>query len=185
MRLRKRRFLWTLGFVALAALPIHAEEPVYRTIEMPARESYRKPYDTWDSGRERDPEFQRHVKITVSPATFPYPLLKYRFNVHSTELESGNAAPLYSQAWAEYEKIYAEAEKNWYASNEYFELKKNGASEEKILGELFRAVPLEPAWPNSSYPKRVSPEEEAKFYKSMVPVYQLLEKASRMPTNMP
>ena len=44
----------------------------------------------------------------------------------STELESGNAAPLYSQAYAEYEKIYAEAEKNWYASNEYFELKKSG-----------------------------------------------------------
>jgi hypothetical protein len=180
MRLRKRRLLWVPGIIALAALTIHAAEPVNRTITMPARESYRKPYDSWEFEWEKGSEFQRRIKITVSPATFPYPLLKYRFNIYSTELESSNAAPLYSQAWAEYEKIYAKAEKNWYASNEYFELKKSGASQDKIVGELFRAVPLKPAWPNDSYPKSVSPEEEAKFYKSMEPVYQLLEKASRM-----
>ncbi|MGO9112548.1 MAG: hypothetical protein ACLP9L_25235 [Thermoguttaceae bacterium] len=180
MRLLKRGLLWGLAMIASTALPIRAEEPVNRSIRMPARELYRKPYDTADGGMTRDPEFQRHVIITVSPATFPYPLLKYRFNTYSTELESGNAAPLYSQAWAEFERIYAEAEKNWYASNECFELKKSGASEDRILGELFRAVPLGPAWANNSYPKRVSPEEEAKFYESMKPVYQLLEKASRM-----
>jgi len=179
MRLQIRGLLWALGIVALAGLPIHAEEPVNRTIAMPARASYRKPQDTWQSEAKPDTEFQRHIKITVSPATFPYPLLKYRFNVYSTELEPGNAAPLYSQAWAEYEKIYAQAEKNWYASNEYFELKKSGASENKILSELFHVVPLEPAWANN-FPKSVSPAEEAKFYKSMAPVYQLLEKASRM-----
>ncbi len=179
MRLQKRRLLWALGIIALAALPIYAEEPVNRTITMPARASYRKPQDTWQSEAKPDTEFQRHIKITVSPATFPYPLLKYRLNIYSTELEPGNAAPLYSQAWAEYEKIYARAEKNWYASNEYFELKKSGASENKILSELFRVVPCEPEWANN-FPKSVSPAEEAKFYKSMAPVYQLLEKASRM-----
>ena len=47
MRLRKRRLLWALGMIALAALPIRADEPEYRTIKMPARESYRKPYDSW------------------------------------------------------------------------------------------------------------------------------------------
>ena len=175
MRLRKRRLLWALGIIALVAQPIRAEEPENTTIKMPARESYREHYDSY----EQNSEFQRHVKITVSPAKFPYPLLKYRFNIYSTELESGNAAPLYSQAWAEYEKIYARAEKNWYASNEYFALKKSGASEEKILRELFRVVPLKPAWPYC-WPKSVLPDEEAKFHKSMAPVYQLLEKASRM-----
>ena len=177
MRLQKRSWLYGLGLVALTVLPIHAEEPVNRTIKMPARESYRKPDDKY--GHEAG-GFQRHVIITVSPAKFPYPLLKYRLNMDSTELESGNAAPLYSQAHAECEKIYVEAEKNWYASNEFFELKKRGASQEKILGELFRAVPLKPVWSNRSFPKSVSPEEEAKFYHSMEPVYRLLEKASRM-----
>jgi hypothetical protein len=183
MRLQKRGLLWGLAMIALAALPARGEEPVDKTIKMPARESYRKPFDTWNNSADQeadDSEFQRHVKITVSPAAFPYPLLKYRLNVYSTELEFGNAAPLYMQAWAEYEKNYAEAEKNWYASKEFLELKKSGASEDKILGELFRAVPLEPAWPNGSYPKSISPAEEAKFYKSMDLVYQLLEKASRM-----
>ena len=179
MRLQKRGLLWGLGIFALTALPMRAEEPVNRSIKMPAREQYRKPYDTNDGGTP-DPEFQRHVKITVSPATFPYPLLKYRLHMDSAELESGNAAPLYSQAWAEYEKIYAEAEKHWYASKEYFELKKSGASEDRIVGELFRAVPLFRAWPYSSFPKSVSPAEEAKFYHSMEPVYRLLDKASRM-----
>jgi hypothetical protein len=180
MQWGKRVLLWGLGLIALAALPIRGEETVNRSIKMPARESYRKPYDSWEDSEYQEAEFQRVVKITVSPATFPYPLLKYRFNTYSTELEFGNAAPLYMQAFAEYEKIYGEAEKNWYASKEYFELKKSGASEDKIIGEMFRAVPLEPAWPNSSYPKSVSPEEEAKFYKAMEPVYRLMEKASRM-----
>ena len=141
--------------IAAAALPIRAEEPVNRTIKMPARESYRKPYDVWVSGREKSSEFQRHIKITVSPATFPYPLLKYRLNTYSTELESGNAAPLYSQALAEYQRIYAEAERNWYASNEYFALKKSGVSEDRIEGELF-ARSRSPAWPYGSFPKKVS-----------------------------
>jgi len=182
MRFEKRGLLWGLAMIASTALPIRAEEPVNRSIKMPARESYRKPYeyDTWNADRKEYSEFPRHIKITVSPATFPYPLLKYRFNAHFMELETGNAAPLYYQAWAEYEKTYAEAEKNWYASNEYFELKKSGASNDRILGELFRAVPLLPAWPNGSYPKSVSPQEEAKFYRSMEPVYRLLDKASRM-----
>lgn len=180
MRLQKRSLLWGLGIAALTVLPIHADGAVYSTIEMPARKQYRKPYDSWSGGMTPDREFQRHVKIMVSPAKFPYPLLKYRLHMDSTELESGNAAPLYAQALAEYEKICAEAEKNWYASKEYFELKKSGASEDKILDELFRAVPLKNAWPYNSFPKSVSPEEEAKFYKSMAPVYQLLEKAARM-----
>jgi hypothetical protein len=180
MRLRKRGLVWGLAMIALAALPVRGDEPVNKSIKMPARESFRKPWDSWDHADYEDAEFQRRVKITVSPAMFPYPLLKYRFNVYSTELEFGNAAPLYSQAYEEFEKIYAEAEKNWYASSAYYDLKKSGASEDRILAELFRAVPLEPQWPNDLYPKTVSPEEEAKFYQSMEPVYRLLEKASRM-----
>ena len=148
MRLQKRGLLWVLGIVAVTVLRLHAEEPVNRSIKLPAREQYRKPYDTNDGGIP-DPEFQRHAILTVSPAKFPYPLLKYRLNMDSTELESGNAAPLYLQAWAEFERICAEAEKNWYASNEFFELKKSGASQDKILGELFRAVPCKPEWSNS------------------------------------
>jgi hypothetical protein len=168
-----------LGIIALSALPIRAED---RTVALPARESYRKPFDSYNFEAGENDEFQRLIKITVSPAKFPYPLLKYRFNSVSSELESGNAAPLYSQAWAEFGKIYAELEKNWYASNEYFELKKSGASEDQIFNELFRAVPLEPAWPHNSFPKSITPEEEAKFYQSMERVYLLLEKASRMRT---
>jgi hypothetical protein len=187
MRLPKLVLPWRLRTLAVLALPALsalsalttlsalAEEPAPKSISMPAREQYRKPYD-----EERHSEFQRLVKITVSPAKFPHPLLKYRLNVYATELESGNAAPLYAEACAEYEKTYLQAEKTWYASNEYFDLKKSGASQEKIVGELFHAVPLEPAWPYDSFPKGVSPAEEAKFYQSLAPVYRLLEKASRM-----
>ena len=154
-------------------------EAVNRTIKMPARESYRKPYDAWNSERKKDSEFHRHIKITVSPATFPYPLLKYRFNTYSTELESGNAAPLYSQAGRNTKDLRRSGEK-LVRLERILRVEEERRFRGQILGELFRAVPLGPAWPNSSYPKSVSPEEEAKFYKSMAPVYQLLEKASRI-----
>ena len=105
MRLRTRELLWGLAMIALAALPVRGDEPVNRSIKMPACDSYRKPYDSWDNEQTEDSGFQRRVKIAVSPAKFPYPLLKYRFNVYATELEPGNAAPLYSRAARYYRRL--------------------------------------------------------------------------------
>ena len=117
----------------------------------------------------------------LSPATFPYPLAQVP--VQRCIPRNWNPATprrFIRKPWRNTKESTPKRRRIGTPRTNTSQLKKSGASEDKILDELFRAVPLDTAWPNNSYPKSVSPEEEAKFYQSMEPVYQLLEKASRM-----
>jgi|GEM_PF-1707841 len=181
--MQKRWLTFSLGVAALTVVLVVPAAPILvpadelvkeETFKLPARESYRKPVDFSDSSIS--PSWQ--IRVTVSPATFPYPLLKYRFNISAAELESGNAAPLYEKAFAEYQETYRRKMEELYQSDEYFEMKKRRASGEEILIEQFRAFPVRPRW-SADCLANITPESEEALYRSLDPVFQLMEKASR------
>ena len=171
--------------IALAALPIRAEEPVNRTIKMPARESYRKPYDTWQC-REQD---RIRSSSGISKSRFRRRRSLIRCSSTGSTCIPRNWNPATPRRFIckpgrNIEKIYAEAEKKLVRLERILRVEEERRFRGyKILGELF-ARSRSSLIGRSSFPKSVSPEEEAKFYKSMEPVYQLLEKASgcAMPT---
>ena len=166
--------------VALLAASVRANEP-QEEIRLPAHESYRAPYD-----KSNDDAFKgQHVKITVTPATFPYPLLKYRLHTFSAEFESGNAAPLYQQAYMEFTRIQSERMETVYKSKEYVELELADDSEGAMRLEIeklkFKAFPIPALNGEASKMTDVSitPEQEAAMYQNLDRVFRILERASR------
>ncbi|MDR1480720.1 MAG: hypothetical protein LBJ00_17485 [Planctomycetaceae bacterium] len=157
-------------------------------LKLPACEAFRSIYNKRndiETDKTNGVEGQ-HTKITVTPADLPCPLLKYRFNMYVTEMESGNAAPLYSEAYAKLENTIAQTLKaNVYEKPEYAKAQ---------FPELFN-IPLEKqdenaieklsfkAFPSKSYFRKiwevVTAEQEEKMFKSLQPVYNLIEKASK------
>lgn len=147
----------------------------------PAGDSYREPYEVWgnyynDEKVAPDGITGQYVKITVSPAAFPDPLLKYRLNVFSTEQKSGNAAPLYMEAIAKYRFVFNKAMQTVYESDEYRKL--DPAKDSLAIEQMkFRYFPLYPAWSDHIYVE-ITPEDETRLYESLQPVYEYLQKAS-------
>jgi hypothetical protein len=157
-------------------------------LKMPARDSFREVYNKMNDLNKgaADGVKGQHIKITVSPAELPYPLLKYRFNTYITETESGNAAPLYSEAWAVYEQIRTRAVK-WkvYESEAYakakfpelFKLPEPKKGEEPVEKLLFKAFPLRHRY--YKIHDVITAEEEAAMFNSLKEVYRLVEAASK------
>jgi len=167
-------------FVILLLSPFLYAQETPEKVKKPARESYREVVESWqNSENSKMPKgiTGQYHKITVSPKTFPDPLLRYRVNVLSTEKESGNAYPFYVEAFAEFNKVYHRAMQQCFQSKEYREL--NPATDgQKITVLKFKHFPLYPHWNKECYTV-ISPEDEARLYADLENVYQLLEKASR------
>jgi hypothetical protein len=177
--------LWSVQML-LVCYAVEAEKAV--ELKLPARDLFRDVYNKMNDIRtdaENGVQGQ-HIKITVSPAELPYPLLKYRFNTYVTETESGNAGPLYSEAWAVYEQIRTRAVK-WkvYESEDYakakfpelFKLPEPKKGEEPVEKLLFKAFPMR----HSFYKVHdvITAEEEAAMFNSLKEVYRLIEAASK------
>jgi len=169
----------TLLLLAILTPLAFAEEPVKR----PARDSYRPYIEAW--GRFSDGEGIKipegiqgqYMRITVSPATLPDPLLKYRFNVMSTESENGSSAFLFSQALLEYRRVRNRKQEELLQSEEY----KNYSppKDSLIMQQMqFRAFPVYADWP-TEFHVEITAEEEANLYYELAEVYNLLEKASK------
>jgi len=150
-----------------------AQEPPRK----PARDSYRPYIEAW--GQPTAPEDVRgqYLKLTVSPAQLPDPLLKYRLRVFSTEKESGNAVYLYTEALAELNRIYHAKIDTMHRSEEFRNNNLSPGSTEYQQTQ-FKAFPLYPYWGSDSYVE-ITAEEEAILYASLSRVYELLELASR------
>jgi hypothetical protein len=155
-------------------------------LKFPARESFREFSDVWGGGKDGKGEVGgQHTKITVSPAELPYPLLKYRFNVYVTEIEAGNAAPLYEEAIAKLAEIQQSRERGVYQSEGYarakfpelFKIPQDKIEENAVEKLRFNAFPLK-----TNYTKVydvVTPSQELQLFQSLDSVYKLVEKASR------
>ena len=143
----------------------------------PALDTYRPYIDVWGHNAEdvvvpQDVRGQ-YVKLNVSAAKLPDPLLKYRLRVFSTEKESGNAVYLYTEALAQFNRAYHARQDEMLRSEEY---RNSNPSE---YGQLqFKAFPLYPHWGSENYVE-ITAEEEAALYVSLGRVYELLEQASR------
>ena len=183
--MRKRMLLTLCGLLMLPLCSVlqAEDEPKFR---LPARESFREVFDDW---RWSDEVPGRHIKITVSPAELPYPLLKYRFNTYVTEMESGNAAPLYSEAYARLDHLRAiTLEQQVYRSREYAETMwpkqfdkepLNSSEEIDALTRLrFKAFPIQAMWA-SECPAEIDAAAEERLYEYLQPVFHLLEKGSK------
>ncbi|MDR1480727.1 MAG: hypothetical protein LBJ00_17520 [Planctomycetaceae bacterium] len=129
----------------------------------------------------------QHTKITVTPADLPYPMLKYRLNTYVTEIESGNAAPLYAEAFSTHEKIlnltlksgvYNSADYAKAKFPELFNVPAEKIDENAIRKLQFKAFPLISHW-GGELLSAVTAEQEEKLFRSLQPVYDLIEKASK------
>ncbi|MCL2304118.1 MAG: hypothetical protein FWC43_02100 [Planctomycetaceae bacterium] len=157
-------------FLALFLPTLTAQEPPKR----PARDSYRAYTETW-GGDERPEDVRgQYVKLTVSPAKLPDPLLKYRLRVFSTEKESSNAAYLYSDALSQFNLVFNATQAAVLQSEEY----KNANNQQQKQFLKFKAFPLYPCWSDDCYTK-ITVEDEERLFQSLDRVYFLLERASR------
>ncbi len=169
--------LTTLMFLLSSPSPTTAGEP----IKKPSREGHRDVFvcTPHDESETVMPEGITgfYEKITVAPSTFPDPLLRYRLNVMSTEKEPGNAAPLYVEALAEFNKVLNRSMEGMYQSEEYRKLdpKKDWQTVQKLK---FKRFPLYPHWSQDAYTV-VSLEDERELYRNLSEVYKRMEKASR------
>ncbi|MDR1478190.1 MAG: hypothetical protein LBJ00_04545 [Planctomycetaceae bacterium] len=128
----------------------------------------------------------QHLKITVTPADLPYPLLKYRFNTYVTEMKSGNAAPLYLEAAAKLEnirnmtlkdKVYNSPDYAKAKFPELFNIPKEEKSEYNAIDKLlFKAFPIKRA---SKVLDEITAEQEETLFHNLQSVYDLIERASK------
>ena len=155
-------------------------------VKFPARESFREVSDKWND----TPEVPgRHLKLTVTPAELPYPLLKYRLNTYVTEMESGNAAPLYSEAFSLLCQREARALDGVYQSEEYAraqwpklfgEERPKGAEAWDATGKLkFKAFPIPAHWGQALWTEIDATVEEQLYTHNLRQVFHLIEKASK------
>ena len=146
------------------------------TPKKPARDSYRPYTEAWgpNATHVTVPEEVRgqYLQLTVSPAKLPDPLLKYRLRLFATEKETGNAAYLYSEALAEFNKVYHRSQETVFRSEEFRSAE--NATEQQLR---FKAFPLYPHWSPDSYVE-ITAEDEERLYSSLNRVYELLERAS-------
>jgi len=191
--MRKRMLLMFCGVLVmpLLCLSVRAEDepiddgPKFR---MPARESFREIVDDWTYARDAEVP-GRKLKVTVSPAELPYPLLKYRFNIYATEMESGNAAPLYSEAHARLDHFRSTVMvDSIYKSNEYAEMMwpkqfdkeplKGNEEIDELTRLRFKAFPIKSMWV-SEVPAEIDAAKEERLYAGTQSVFQLMERGSK------
>ncbi|MDR1270756.1 MAG: hypothetical protein LBK82_14665 [Planctomycetaceae bacterium] len=157
-------------------------------LKLPARETFREFYHKWNdiAADKKNGVKGQHLKITVTPAELPYPLLKYRFNTYITETESGNAAPLYSEAVARLNDVWTRtSRRDVYESRDYakakfpelFNTPTEKKEEETVKKLLFKAFPLKPYFEKVF--DVVTPKQEEELFISLNGVYRLIEKASK------
>ena len=190
--MRKRMLLMFCGVLVmpLLCLSVRAEdEPIEDgpKFKMPARESFREIVDDWTYARDAEVP-GRKLKVTVSPAELPYPLLKYRFNIYATEMESGNAAPLYSEAHARLNIFRANVLADQvYRSQEYAEMMwpkqfdkepLKGNEDIELTRLRFKAFPIQAMWA-SEVPAEIDAAKEEWLYSATQSVFQLIEKGSK------
>jgi hypothetical protein len=158
-------------------------------ITKPSCATYRDVVDAGFSGLKHieKPDWvkNRYTKITITPQKFTSPLLKYHINVFPTEKEFGNAYPLYTEALAEYKKVYNTSMEDCLKSKEYRDL--DPTKDEKKIEQLkFSHFPLYRTNSNSEKNEcSVTADVEADLYRSLEPTYKILEKASRRSYYLP
>ncbi|MDR1289757.1 MAG: hypothetical protein LBK06_01000 [Planctomycetaceae bacterium] len=184
----KRLFvLFCVSSTFLLVSAVYAAEPTGE-IKFSSRAEFREIYAKLNDA-ETDPEkgvTGYHVKLTVSGAELPYPLLKYRFNTYVTETEAGNAAPIYADAVAELREVQKWREREVYESEEYVkakladgfgvEWKDGGGEAAKKL--LFAKFPFNASTRIKDF-GTVSAESEAAMFGSLRKVYELVERAGK------
>lgn len=172
-----RTFFFVLLLFPTGIPGLDAAEPVKK----PARDGHREVFMcSWqDRGDVVMPEGITgfYVRMTVTPSTFPDPLLRCRLNVMSTEKEPGNAMPLYVEALAEFNRVLNRSMEDVYQSEEYRKLDphKDWQAVQKLK---FNAFPLYPHWSPDAQGETTF-EDERLLYQKLSKVYELMEKASR------
>jgi len=181
----KRTLIFIIGLMLPMIVPILADdEPA---IKFPARDTFREVSDQWNT----TPDIPgRHIQITVTPAELPYPLLKYRLNTYVTEMESGNAAPLYSEAYW----VLKQTQENllrWkvYETTDYAKLQWPGliggerpkSDEIRITADKlkFKAFPIPAWWSRDAWTEIDAADEEQLYNDYLKQVYHIIEKAGR------
>ena len=172
-----KHLLFPLCLIILS-FTLLGEDDLPQETPRPASEGYRHvlstPYIAKPEGITGD-----YRKITVSPKTFPYPLLRHRLNVFSTENETGNAYPLYVTALKEFNFHLQRTQEQCFRSEEYRKLDPQNEGDKQKMDYLrFKAFPLYNHWYSGMHTE-ITAEEEAKIYAQLEGVYKLLEKASR------
>ncbi|MDR1384042.1 MAG: hypothetical protein LBJ67_09390 [Planctomycetaceae bacterium] len=158
-------------------------------VKFPASETFRTFYESWNdfADDQENGVKGQHIKMTVTPTELPYPLLKYRFNTYVNEMESGNAAPLYSEAYARFRDIEQRTMRNKvYESQEYakakwpeaFNIPPEKRDDDMIKKLQFQAFPLKPHWTKESW-TLIDASQEEELYKNLNEVYRFIEKASK------
>ncbi|MDR1959410.1 MAG: hypothetical protein LBQ54_10290 [Planctomycetaceae bacterium] len=173
-------FLFTLCCLAPGFPCAAADTPP--AVKFPARDSFREFYEKWNDTEAKVPG--QYLRLTVSPAGLPYPLLHYRLNVHVTEMEPGNAAPLYQEAYKKMRQTEYYALREMYRSEEYArtvlaERSGENAQDDYAAEKMnFRAFPIPPRYSPNAW-TAIDASQEEQLYRSLNPAFQLLEKASK------
>lgn len=148
----------------------------------PAIDSFREFTESWSRYRDDGPPLPegitgQYLKMRISAAPLDKPLLKYRMNVYSTELESGNAAVLYSEALNELDRAYQNSLRKVYESEEYRKL--DPQKDANTISKMkFKAFPLYPYWSDDVHDE-IDSNSENEMYANLQKVFELSEKASR------
>jgi hypothetical protein len=175
--------MFKIFFLILLFVPfLRADEPA-QDIKKPARASYREPFRVYqgEKGKTMPKGIGEYYKLTVSPKTFPDPLLRYRLHILPGEYEPGNAYPLTVEALRKLNSVQNRRLQNVLYSNKLRSLGVNADKTEvdKLVGKLqFKAFPLYPYWSKEQY-TQITAEEEAALFADLAEVFKLLDKASR------